>query len=244
MACKIRYSTVYGLQLGSIYLLAVVTVLVMGTDTSVQETELKADVKYDKAGVNEPQTFSNGSDMRKYSQASTESAMQEANLTTVLNSHSTTDVTAADTGNQGIEMDRKPTANTTLIDLSGTLYNSIESVLRNCYNECSPGTIPYKTEERFVKCLKQTAIREMKSILNYNESSGPFDSQENGDYRVGKMDQLMDIDRMPRRVNVRVRLMSGIFLRLSQLEDSLRVGMELDEGDILRLEGELSRHQY
>jgi hypothetical protein len=215
---------------------------------SVQVPELKASVKYysgsDKAGVNERRSFSNGSDIRKYSQASNGSAMWKANLTTVLNSHSTTDVTAAVVENQGIEIDRKPRTNTTLIDFGGTLYNSIESVLRNCYYEYSPGTIPYETEKRFVKCLKQAAIREMKLILNYNGSSGPLEQQENGDYRVGKMDQLMDIDGMLRRVNLRMKLMSGLFLWVSQREDSLRVGMELDEGEISRLEGELSQHQH
>jgi hypothetical protein len=216
----------------------------MGTDVSVRVAELKATAKYDsvsdEASLNERQNFSNGSDMRKYLQTSTESAVQAANLTSVLNSHSTTNVSAAVMGTQGIEIDRKPRANTTLIDFEGTLYNSIESLLRNCYYEYSPGTIPYESEKRFVKCLEQAAIRKMKLILNYNGSSGPLEPKENGDYRVGKMDKLTDIDRKPRKVNIRVKLMSGLFLWLSEQEDSLRVGMQLDEGDISRLEGELS----
>jgi hypothetical protein len=214
---------------------------------SVQVAELKATVNYnsgfDKAGINERQHFSDASDMRRYSQTPTESAVQGENPTTVLNSHST-DVSVAAMGNQGIESKRKPTANTKLIDFWGTLYNSIESVLRNCDCEDSPGTIPHKTEERFVKCAEEAAIREMKSILNYNGSSRRLEPQENGDYRVRKMDQLADTNSMSRRVNLRVKLMSGLFLWLSQREDSLRVGMELNERDIARMEGEFSQHQY
>jgi hypothetical protein len=228
MVYKIRCSTVCGLQLESIYLLAVAAVLVIGTDMGVQVATVKYDSGSDKAGVKERQHFSKASDMRRYSQASTASSGKEANVAVM--------------GNQSIESDRKPSANTALIDFWGTLYNSTERVLQNCYYEYSSGTIQYESEKIFVKCLEQAAFREMKSILNYNGSSGRSEPQENGDYRVGKMDQLTDIDRMPRRVNLRVKLMSGLFLWLSQREDSLRVGVELDERDTARLEGELSQH--
>jgi hypothetical protein len=218
----------------------------MGTDMSVQVVGLKAIVKYgsesENAGVNERQNFSNASDMRRYSQTSTESVVQEANLTTVLSSHST-DVSVVVVGNQGIESDKKQTTNITLTDFWGIFYNLIGSIVRNCYYEYSPATIPHETEKSFVRCLQQETIREMQSILNYDGSNGRLGSQENGDYRVRKMNQLTDNDRTSRRVILRVKLMSGLFLWLSQREDSLRVGMELDERDISRLEGELSQHQ-
>jgi hypothetical protein len=216
----------------------------MGTDIGVQKAELKATEKYDsgsdKADVMERQHFSKASDMRRSSQASTKSSEKEANLTTVPSSHST-DISFAFMGNHSIESNRKLTENTTLINFWGTLYNSIESVLKNCYYEYSPGRIPYESENIFVNCLEQAAFREMKSILKNNGLSGRHETQENGDYRVGKVDQLTDIDRMPRRVNLRVKLMSGIFLWLSKRVDNLRVGVELDGRDIERLEGELSQ---
>jgi hypothetical protein len=229
-----------------IYPLAIVTVLMMGTDMSVQVAGLKAIVKCDSesenAGVNERQSFSNARDMRRYSQTSTESAVQEANQTTVLSSHST-DVSVVIVGNRGIENDKKQTTNITLTDFGGTFCNVMGSIVRNCYYEYFQATIPYETGKSFVRCLQQEAIREMQSILNYDGSNGRFRSQENGDYRVRKINQLTDSDRTSRKINLRVKLMSGLFPWLSQREESLRVGMELDERDISRLEGELSQHQ-
>jgi hypothetical protein len=215
----------------------------MGTDMSVQVAGLKAAVIYENVGINERQNFSNASNMGTYSQTSTESAVQEVNLTTVLSSHST-DVSGVSVGNQGIESDRKQTKSKTQTDFWGTFQNLIDRIVRNCYYEYSPATVPYETEKSFVRCLQQEAIREMQSILYYNGSNGWLRSQENGDYRVGQMRQLMDNGRTSREVNLRVKLMSGLSLWLSQEEGSLRVGMELDEGDISRLEGQLSQHQY
>jgi hypothetical protein len=215
-----------------------------GTDFSIQAARIGSTLNYgsgsEKAGADGRQDFNTVSDSRRYSQASTESAVHEAKLATVLNSHST-DVSDVVMGNQGIESDRQPTENITFTDSGAILYNSIESIMRKCYYEYSSRQIPHENETRFVKCLQQEALREMQSILNYIGSSGRLRSHENGDYRARKMDQSTDIDRTSRGVNLRVKLMSGLYLLLS---DNLRVGMELDERDITRLEGELLQLQY
>jgi hypothetical protein len=62
------------------------------------------------------------------------------------------------------------------------------------------------------------------------------------DYRVGRKVNFTDVDQLSRKISLRMKLMPGLFIWMSQREDGLKVGMELDESDIGGLEGEVSQH--
>jgi hypothetical protein len=250
MALKVRWSSVFELNLKIIYLSGIVTVLVMCIDGSIPVTEMKVSVKVDSrsdaANINEKQNSEGDGVMKRqsrifgissvYLQSSIKSADQEANSSSILKSQSLDENVV--TGNQNIKGNRKRTAVTTTHNFWSTLYSSLQNVFSNC----SSSTVTHESEKELVKCLKQEAIREFKAML-YTRSRGCFELRREDNYRVGRKANYTDVDQRSHKISLRAKVMPGLFIWMSQREDGLRVGMELDERDIGRTEGEFSQQQ-
>lgn len=253
MTLKVRWSSVCELNLKIIYLSGIITVLVLCIDGRIQATEMTESVKLDSRSdtdnINEKHNSRDDSAVKRqsglfrvpstYLQHSIGSTVKEVNLSKILDSQSLDDNVI--TGNQNIKSNKNQTEVATSHNFWSTLHSSLQNIFRNCNYEHSPGTTPYGSDKGLVKCLKQEAIREFKSIL-YNRSRGCFEVRSEDDYRVGRKVNFTDVDQLSRKISLRMKLMPGLFIWMSQREDGLKVGMELDESDIGGLEGEVSQH--
>lgn len=245
MALKVGWTSPLKLNLKIIYLSGIVTVLVVCIDGSTQMTEMKvsveADPMSDAANINEKQNSKNGNVIKrqttlfeissKYPQSSIKSADHEVNSSSILKLQPLDKYIV--TGDQNIKGNRKQIAATRSFNIWSILHSSLLKVFRNC----SSATGTYESEKGLVKCLKQEAIREFKSIL-CTRSRGCFELRNDDNYRTGRKGNYTDVDQRSRNISLRMKVMPGLFVWMSQREDGLKVGMELDETDIRQPEGE------
>lgn len=250
MVLKVRSSSVFKVNSKIIYLSGIVTVLVMCIDGSVQEAEMKVSVKVDSksdaANINEQQNCKDDCVMKSqsrlpvtpsmYLKSSIKSADREGHSSRILKPQSLEKYVV--TGNQNIKGNRKQTAVTTSYKFSSTLYSTLQNVFRNC----SLGMAKNETEKGLVKCLKQEAIRQLKAML-CSRSKGCFKLPSDDNPRVGRKANCTGAVQRSCKISLRIKVIPGLFVRMSQREEGLKLGMELDERNIGRQEGEFYQQQ-